>query len=134
MSSQCTPWVSDPLPPVKADIAEGKERWEAAEKAKGKVAELQAFLEAFNPVLDFQQLRKTGPGEDTNKRIQRQIMWHWRIGGDINIPTGVHNMKKQEAWDVMVQAVQRHLSGTSTENGNLFTTPRYGAMLNICPS
>jgi len=105
------------LAQAKADIAEGKERREAAEKAKGKAVERQVFLDVFEPILDLEQLQKAGPGEDTAKRIQAQIMWHRRIGGDVNIPTGVHKMKKAEAWTAMVRAVRRHLSGTSTEKG-----------------
>jgi len=84
------------LAQAEADITEAKERREAAEKAKGKAVEWQAFLEVFKPVLDLERLQKVGPDEDTVKRIQTQIMWHRRIGGDVNIPAGVHKMKKME--------------------------------------
>ena len=102
-----------------ADIADAKERRAAADKAKMKAAKRQASLEAFEPILDLKRLQTAGFGEDTAKRIQRQVMWHRRIGEDVNIPPGVHKMKKPEAWAVMVQAVQRHLSGTSAEKGDL---------------
>lgn len=107
------------LAQAEADIADAKERREAAEKSKGKAAARQASLEALEPVLDFEQLRKTGSGGFTGKQIQAQIMWHRRIGGDVNIPARVHNMKKGEAWVAMVRAVRRHLSGTSANEGNL---------------
>ena len=106
------------LAQAEVDTAEAKERCEAAEKAKEKAAERQEFLEAFKPILDLNQLQKSGSGGDTAKRIQTQIMWHRRIGGDVNIPTGVHKMKKAKAWVIMVQAVRRHLSGTSADKGN----------------
>jgi hypothetical protein len=106
------------LAQAEVDITEAKERRAAAEKSKEKAAKRQAFLEAFEPILDLGLLQKTGSGGDTAQRIQKQVMWHRRIGGDVNIPTGVHKMKKAEAWVVMVQAVRRHLSGTSAEKGN----------------
>lgn len=109
------------LAQAEADISEAKERREAAEKAKGKAVERRVSLEAFEPVLDLKRLQETGSSGDTAKRIQRQIMWHRRIGRDVNIPTGVHKMKKAEAWVVMVLAVRRHLSGTSANEGNSFT-------------
>ena len=112
------------LAQAEADITEAKERREAADKAKGKAADRQALLEAFEPVFDLEKLRETGSGGYTAKDIQRQIMWHRRVGGDVHIPTGVHKMKKVEAWVVMVRAVRRHLSGTSANEGNQFTTRR----------
>jgi hypothetical protein len=117
------------LAQAEADTAEAKERCEAAKKAKGKAVERQAFLEAFKPILDLNRLQKSGSGGDTAKRIQTQIMWHRRIGGDVNIPTGVHKMKKTEAWVIMVQAVRRHLSGTSANKGNPFVVPHQQRML-----
>lgn len=110
------------LAQAEADIINAKERRAAAEKSKGKAMERRTFLEAFKPVLDLGQLQKTGSGGDTAKRIQNQVMWHRRVGGDVNIPAGVHKMKKAEAWVVMVQAVRRHLSGTSAEKGDLLST------------
>jgi len=103
-----------------ADIADANEGREAAGRAKEKAVERRASLEAFEPILNLKQLQKTGSGSDTGKRIQRQITWHRRIGGDVNIPTGVSKMKKEEAWVEMVRAVRRHLSGTSANEGNLF--------------
>jgi len=122
------------LAQAEADIADAKEQREAAEKAKGKAAERQAFLEVFEPVLDLGRLQETGPGEDTVKRLQAQIRWHWRIGGDVNIPAHVHKMNKADAWVVMVRAVRRHLSGTSTEKGNIISPLRCGTTLNLHPS
>ena len=101
-----------------ADILEAKEKRVAAEKSKEKTAERRASLKKFKPVLDIKLLRETGSGGDTAKRIQRQVMWHRRIGDDVSIPPGVHKMKKAEAWVVMVWAVRRHLSGTSKEKGD----------------
>lgn len=98
-------------------MVEAKERREAAEKAKGKAAERLALLEALNPVLNLRRLQETGSGGWTAKKIQEQIRWHRRIGGDTNLPTGVSKMKKAEAWVVMVRAVRRHLSGTSADEG-----------------
>ena len=109
------------LAQAEADMAEATERREAANKAKGKAAELQASLEAFEPIVDLIHLEKTGPGGYTGKQIQRQIMWHRRIGGDVHIPTGVHGMRKAEVWAVMIRAVRRHLNGTSAHEGNYFT-------------
>jgi len=92
-----------------------------ADNVKGKAAERQAMLEAFEPVLNLKQLQEIGSSGYVAKDVQRQIMWHRRIGGDAHIPTGVHKMKKAEAWIVMVRAVRRHLSGTSANEGNQFT-------------
>ena len=108
------------LAQAEADMREAKERRAAAEKAKGKAAERQASLEAFEPILDLGQLQETGSSGDTAKRIQRQVMWHRRVGGDVDIPPGVHKMKKAEAWIVMIEAVQRHLSRAPTKKGDLF--------------
>ena len=101
-------------------MREVKERRAAAKKAKGKAAEQQASLEVFKPILDLGQLQETGSSGDTTKRIQRQVMWHRRVGGDVDIPPGVHKMKKAEAWVVMIKAVERHLSRGPTEKGDLF--------------
>jgi len=111
------------LAQAEADIMEAKERRGAAEKAKVKAAKQQADLEAFEPDLDLKKLQRTGPTKAiTVKQIQDQIKWHRRIGGDVNIPKNVDRRKKEGAWAIMVQAVQRHLSGTSAEKGNLFIT------------
>ena len=119
------------LAQAEADIADAKERREAAEKAKVKAVKRQTSLEAFEPILDLKQLQKTGSGGDTVKRIQMQISWHRKKGGDVHIPTGVSKMKKGEAWIVMVWAVRRHLSGTSANEGNLIivTVVRCGLLL-----
>jgi len=102
-------------------MVEAKERREAAENAKEKAVKRQELLEEFNPITCLKTLQQTGPDRDTAKRIQRQIMWHRRIGGDVHITTGVHKMNKAEAWFVMIRAVRRHLSGTSDDEGNLTT-------------
>ena len=99
-------------------MTEAKERREAADKAKGKAAERQALLEEFKPTLDLKHLQVTGSHRYTVKQIRGQITWHRKIGLDIHIPTGVHKMKKAEAWPIMVRAVRRHLCGTPTHKGN----------------
>ena len=106
------------LAQAEADMTEAKERREAADKAKEKATERRTFLEKFEPTLDLKRLQETGSGGSTVKQIREQIAWHRKIGQDIHIPTGVHKMKKAEAWIVMVQAVQRHLCGMSTNEGD----------------
>jgi len=69
------------LAQAEVDIADAKERREAAEKAKGKAVKRQMLLEAFEPILNLKQLQKTGSGGDTVKRIQMQITWHRKRGG-----------------------------------------------------
>jgi hypothetical protein len=100
-----------------ADILEAKERREAANKAEKHAGEQQALLEAVAPILDLKWLQETGIGGHTLKAIQEQIRWHWRIGKDCHIPTGVSKMRKVAAWVVMVRAVRRNLRGTSANEG-----------------
>jgi len=106
------------LAQAEADMTEAKERRGAADKAKEKATERQEFLEKFNPTLDLKRLQEAGSGGFTVKQIREQIAWHRKIGQDIHIPTGVHKMKKAEAWVVMLQTVRRHLRGTSTNEGD----------------
>ena len=105
------------LAQAEEDIAEAKERRKAAEKSKGKAAERQQTLKAFTPILNLEQLRETCSDRLTAKQIQDQIKWHHRIGEDAHIPPRICRMKKAEAWIVMVWAVQRHLCGTSADEG-----------------
>ena len=109
------------LAQAEVDMTDAKQRRAAAEKAKEKAEKQQASLEAFNPILDLGELLEDGAcDKDTAKRIQKQVVWHRRIGGDVDIPPYVSRMKKNEAWDVMVNAVRRHLSRTPAENGDSF--------------
>jgi len=71
-------------------------------------------LEAFKPILDLGELLKYGVCDrDTAKRIQKQVVWHRRIGGDVDIPPYVSKRKKTEAWAAMVDVVRRHSSRMS---------------------
>lgn len=108
------------LAQAETDIAEGKERRIAADRAKEKAAERQEFLEEFKPTLSLNELQDHDHGGlkgFTAERIKNQIRWHRSIGNDSHIPTGVSKMKKAAAWIVMVRAVRRHLRGTSSDEG-----------------
>ena len=108
------------LAQAEADMIEAKERCVAAERAKEKAAERQASLEAFDPILNLGELLMDGARDRcTAKQIQKQIVWHRRIGRDVDIPPYVSKMKKDEAWDVMVNAVRRHLKPLA-EIGDFF--------------
>lgn len=103
-----------------ADIAEATEKRRAAKKSKEKAAERRESLEAFKPTLDLKQLQKIGYDKYKVKDIKRQIVWHHQIGEDSHLPTGVHGMKKEEVWPVMIRAVRRHLRGTSANEGSVY--------------
>ena len=109
------------LAQAEVDIDEAKERRAAADKSKAKATERQETLEKLKPVLSLKHLQDEGSGGYTVKQIQTQIAWHRTIGRDVHIPIGVHKKKKAEVWVIMVQAVRRHLSGTSTAEGDILT-------------
>jgi hypothetical protein len=107
------------LAQAEADISEGIERHNAAEKAKAKAVARQEELEAFKPALNLKELREAGPGGFNVKDIKKQLSWHRNIGNDAHIPTGFHALRKELAWHVMVRAVRRHLKGTLADKGTL---------------
>ena len=100
---------------AREDAKTAKEKRAAAEKRKKRAADRIAMLNKFKPILSLKKLKSMTIGGDKGPRIVKQLTWHWRIGGDVNIPKGFHSFHKAKAWAIMVQAVWRHLHGVAKQ-------------------
>lgn len=101
------------LTQAEEDVKVAKQKQTAADRRREKAKKSLATLNKFDPILSLKKLKKLTIDGVNARLINKQLRWHKRIGGDVNIPNGYSTFRKAKAWVAMVKAVQRYKRGIS---------------------
>ena len=78
---------------ARADCEAANEEQREAERLRArrevKDAEECRMIEGFQPILDLEEFLALPDSKPSNDFLKRQLIWHWRIGLDSTLPSGV---------------------------------------------
>ena len=90
-----------------ANIEVSKARQKKQEASQWQAAEQLEQLRASNPVLDLGELQGTDYNDLHVDRLKEQLLWHWEISGDKEIPKAISSLKKADLQRKVLTAIKQ---------------------------